>query len=106
MTILNKDKHKEYVRFARHCLETSASTKDQETRRVEREMAAEWLTLADACAIQKVGAPSELGGLLSGLERFQHLEPRMLPKPADGTVLVSVHGVDRRAVDLLGPVRR
>ena len=48
MTILNKDKHKEYVRFAAHCLEMVASTKDQEIRRVQREMAAEWLTLADA----------------------------------------------------------
>ncbi len=48
MTILNKDKHKEYARFAEHCLEMVASTEDQEIRRVQREMAAEWLTLADA----------------------------------------------------------
>ena len=48
MTILNKDKRKEYARFAEHCLEMVASTEDQEIRRVQREMAAEWLTLADA----------------------------------------------------------
>ena len=37
------------------------------------------------CAIQKFGPPSELGGLLTGLERFQHLEPRMLPSVIAGT---------------------
>ena len=48
MAILNKDKHKEYIRFATHCLEMVARTRDQAIRGVQREMAAEWLRLADA----------------------------------------------------------
>jgi hypothetical protein len=46
--ILNKDKHKEYTRFATHCLEMVAWTRDQATRGIQREMATEWLRLADA----------------------------------------------------------
>jgi hypothetical protein len=58
MAILNNDKHKEYARFAAHCLEMVASTKDQEIRRVQREMAAEWMTLADAVLrSSKIRAP-------------------------------------------------
>jgi hypothetical protein len=52
MAILNKDKHKEYARFAAHCLEMVASTTDQEIRRVQREMAAEWLILSNAAQRQ------------------------------------------------------
>jgi hypothetical protein len=58
MAILNKDKHKEYSRFAAHCLEMVASTQDQEVRRVQREMAAEWMTLANAALCSsKIRAP-------------------------------------------------
>ena len=42
------DKFKDYTRHAEHCLNTVASTADQDSRRVHREMAAEWLRLADA----------------------------------------------------------
>ena len=42
------DKFKDYTRYAEHCLNTVASTADQESRRVHREMATEWLRLADA----------------------------------------------------------
>jgi hypothetical protein len=42
------DKHKEYARYALHCLNLVASTKDQDSRCINREMAAEWLRLADA----------------------------------------------------------
>jgi len=42
------DTHKDYVRYAAHCLERTGATKDQEARSINREMAAEWLKLADA----------------------------------------------------------
>jgi hypothetical protein len=41
-------KHKEYVRYAAHCLEMVPKVTDQEYRSIQREMAAEWLKLADA----------------------------------------------------------
>ena len=41
------DKFKDYAGYAEHCLNMVASTTDQELRRIEREMAAEWLRLAD-----------------------------------------------------------
>jgi hypothetical protein len=40
-------KHKEYVRYAAHCLEMVPAVTDQEYRSVQREMAVEWLKLAD-----------------------------------------------------------
>jgi hypothetical protein len=42
------DKHKDYVRYAAHCLAMVPATKDQDARAINREMAAEWLKLADA----------------------------------------------------------
>jgi hypothetical protein len=48
MAISKKDKHKEYTRFATHCLEMVTVARDQESRSIQREMAAEWLKLADA----------------------------------------------------------
>jgi hypothetical protein len=42
------DKHKDYARYAAHCLGMVTTTKDQEARAINREMAAEWLKLADA----------------------------------------------------------
>jgi len=41
-------KYKEYARYAAHCLNIMSSTKDQDARAINREMAAEWLKLADA----------------------------------------------------------
>jgi hypothetical protein len=41
------DKHKEYARYAAHCLEMVPAISDQEYRAIQREMAAEWLRLAD-----------------------------------------------------------
>jgi hypothetical protein len=48
MAIPKNDKHKEYVRYAAHCLDMVPATKDQDARAINREMAAEWLKLADA----------------------------------------------------------
>ena len=41
------DNYKDYARYAEHCLNMVAGTTDQELRRVQREMALEWLKLAD-----------------------------------------------------------
>jgi hypothetical protein len=47
MPVPKNDKYKEYARYADHCLNTVAATTDQESRSIQREMAAEWLRLAD-----------------------------------------------------------
>ena len=41
------DKFKDYARYAARCLNMTAATSDQEFRRLQREMAGEWLRLAD-----------------------------------------------------------
>jgi hypothetical protein len=48
MAILKNNKHKEYTRFAAHCLEMVTIARGRESRSIQREMAAEWLRLADA----------------------------------------------------------
>ena len=48
MAISKNEKHKEYAQYAAHCLNMVAATKDQAARALNREMAAEWLRLADA----------------------------------------------------------
>ncbi len=50
MAIPNKEQHKEYTRYAAHCLDLVTSIKSQNDRTINREMAAEWLKLADAIA--------------------------------------------------------
>ena len=47
MTVLKNDTYKDYTRYAEHCLNMVAAITDQEARCVQREMAAEWLRLAD-----------------------------------------------------------
>jgi hypothetical protein len=47
MTAPKSDKFKDYARYAEHCLNMVAATSDQESRSIQREMAAEWLRLAD-----------------------------------------------------------
>ncbi len=42
------EKHKEYARYAAHCLHMVTIAKNQDDRAIQREMAAEWLKLADA----------------------------------------------------------
>jgi len=37
MTVPKNDKYKDYPRYAEHCLNTVASTRDQELRRIQRE---------------------------------------------------------------------
>ena len=47
VTILQRDKHKEYARYAAFCSEMTTVAKDRDARTILREMAAEWMTLAD-----------------------------------------------------------
>ena len=50
MAIPNDDKHKEYARYGAYCLLMVVSVPDQESRDMQREMAAEWLKLAGVFA--------------------------------------------------------
>ncbi len=47
MTAPKNDKFKDYARYADYCLNVVAAPTDQESRSIQREMAAEWLRLAD-----------------------------------------------------------
>jgi hypothetical protein len=49
------DKHEEYERYAEHCLAMAKIARDQESRVTLREMAAEWLRLADALQAPNLG---------------------------------------------------
>jgi hypothetical protein len=42
------DKHKDYAHYAAHCSYLETAAKDPDSRDIQREMAAEWLKLADA----------------------------------------------------------
>jgi hypothetical protein len=48
MSLSKNYQHKEYAGYAAHCLELVPAIPDQEYRSIQREMAAEWLRLADA----------------------------------------------------------
>jgi len=50
MAIPKNDMHKDYVRYAAYCLDMSSMTRDQSAHAIQREMAIEWLRLADAVA--------------------------------------------------------
>ncbi|HVS47404.1 MAG TPA: hypothetical protein VHJ99_00700 [Candidatus Dormibacteraeota bacterium] len=47
MEIEKVDKREEYVRYAEHCLAMAKIAPDQQSRIIQREMAAEWLKLPD-----------------------------------------------------------
>ena len=47
MAIPKDEKHKEYARYAMHCLNMMTITKDQKSRTIQCQMAAEWMRLAD-----------------------------------------------------------
>jgi hypothetical protein len=48
MAIAKISKHKEYPRYEAHCLNIVPNIKNQDDRIINREMAAEWLRLAEA----------------------------------------------------------
>ena len=54
MTGPKNAKHKLYAHYAAHCLHMVTTAKDQDSRAIQREMAAEWLKLADG-----IGQPSK-----------------------------------------------
>ena len=58
MPVLKNNTHKEYARYAAHCLNLVVAAKDQESRSIQREMAAEWLKLADT-ALQRTNDRSD-----------------------------------------------
>jgi hypothetical protein len=47
MTGPKNAKHKLYAHYAAHCLHMVTAARDQDSRAIQREMAAEWLKLAD-----------------------------------------------------------
>jgi hypothetical protein len=47
MAIPKNDKHRQYSRYAAHCLQMASAAKDQEICTIQREMTAEWLNLAE-----------------------------------------------------------
>lgn len=47
MPIPKNTKHNEYALYAEHCLKMARIATDQNSRMIQREMAAEWLKLAD-----------------------------------------------------------
>jgi hypothetical protein len=48
VAIPKNGRHKEYVSYAARCLQMVPPVADQKYRAIQREMAAEWLKLADA----------------------------------------------------------
>ena len=65
MTVPKNDKSGDYARYAEHCLKMAAAITDQESRRIQREMAGEWLRLADTKLGALVG-PRNANGMTSG----------------------------------------
>ena len=60
MTASKNDKFKDYARYAEHCL-NMASTRDQELRCIQREMAVEWLRLADIVRRPRKSEQTQMG---------------------------------------------
>jgi hypothetical protein len=54
------DKHKEYAHYAEHCLQMVPKIPDQEYRAIRREMAAEWIKLADERVRRVATSPRHL----------------------------------------------
>jgi hypothetical protein len=48
--ITNADKAAEYLRYAEHCVEAAKILRDHDARTLHREMAAEWISLAQRAA--------------------------------------------------------
>ncbi len=48
MAIQAEEKHKDYAHYAAHCLYLMNAATDPDSRSIQREMATEWLKLADA----------------------------------------------------------
>ena len=55
------DKYKDYARYAEHRLNMVASTRDQELRCIQRDMAVEWLRLADIVRRPRKSEQTQMG---------------------------------------------
>jgi hypothetical protein len=58
MAIPKDEKYKLYARYAAHCLYMVTAAEDQNARAIQREMAAEWLKLADA--VRRPSKPKQM----------------------------------------------
>ena len=58
MTIPKDDKYKEYAHYAAHCLYLVSAASDPDSRAIQREMAAEWLKLADS--VRQSSKPTQM----------------------------------------------
>ena len=54
MAISKNDKYRDYVRYAEHCVEMARIAPDRKSRGIQREMAAEWLRIADIVRLKKM----------------------------------------------------
>lgn len=61
MTGPKNEKRKIYAHYAAHCLHMVTAAKDQGSRAIQREMAAEWIKLADAVREPAKPAPMQMG---------------------------------------------
>ena len=61
MTAPKNDKFKDYARYAEHCLNMVASTSDQKLRCIQREMAVEWLRLANTVRRPRKSKQTQVG---------------------------------------------
>lgn len=68
MTIQADEKHKDYAHYAAHCLYLMNAATDPDSRSIQREMATEWLKLADAIRhlfeSEKATEAASIGGLV------------------------------------------
>ena len=93
----NNDKFKDYTRYAEHCLNMVAGTTDQELRRIQREMASEWLN-----SRMQFGphlSPGKYGLLSHGKCKWNDCRPRQLSASSSSAIA-------RLYLDQLRPPRR
>jgi hypothetical protein len=58
VAIPKNDKYKEYAHYAAHCLYMVSAASDPDSRAIQREMAAEWLKLADS--VRQSSKPAQI----------------------------------------------
>ena len=58
MATSKNEKHKDYAHYAAHCLYLVTQAVDPDSRAIQREMAAEWLKLADS--VQRPPKPAQM----------------------------------------------
>ena len=66
MEVPKNEKQRDYARYAEHCLKQVASSPDQNSRSLLREMAAEWLNLADRAETEDTVVAASANGRANG----------------------------------------